>query len=75
MGGDVDSYAGPFLSLAYLGHRDYLGGDKLPLPMVPPVQHSGAQTRSERVAPRHRPVIQGGGEEAPTDGGRGDAGG
>ena len=72
--GNIDSDAGPIISPACTGHRDYIGGWKPPPPTVPPAQHAYALTSSEQAESIHFPVHQGGGEEAPTDGGIVDVG-
>ena len=72
MGGAADGDAGQMFSMACSGHRDYIGGGKAPPPTVPPVQHVGALESVEKEASCRSPVRQGGGEEAPTDGGTGD---
>ena len=73
-GSDADRNAGPLLSLAFPGHRNYIGGGKTPPPPVSQVRHSGALASTERASSRHLRVRQRGREEALTDGGRGDVG-
>ena len=68
-GGNEDGDAGSFLPPACPGYRHHCGGGKPPPPMVPPMQHAGSLACNEREAPCHRPVRQGGGEEAQAAGG------
>ena len=74
MGGDTDGDAGSFISPECPGHRHYIGGGKPPPPLMPPMRHAGDLASNEQAATFHHPVRQGGGEESPTDGGRGDVG-
>ena len=66
--GDADSDAGSFISLPYTGYRHHIGGGKPTLTMVSPMQHVGTLTCTEQDTRFHRPVRQGGGEEAPMAG-------
>ena len=54
--------------------HDYTGGGQPSPPPVPPVRHAGALTRAEWAPSCHRPVRQGDGEKALTDGGGEDTG-
>ena len=67
-GGNADGDAGSFISPAYLGYCHHIGREKPTPPTVPPMQHVGDLACTERETPRHHPVRQGGGEEAPTAG-------
>ena len=69
-----DGDTGQLLSPACMGQCDYSGGGKPPPPLLPLVQHAGALAIAKWVASHHFPVLQGGGEEAPTDDRRGYAG-
>lgn len=44
-----------------------------PPPLVSPVHYDGSLESIEQAEPHHQPLRQGGGEEALTDGGIGDA--
>ena len=75
------SLIAPCIPLYFLGMAELQintehmqNNQKPPPPTVPPMQHAGALESAERATPRHRAVRQGGGEEAPTDGGNGDLG-
>ena len=67
--GNEDGDAGTFYSPACPGYCSHFGGGEPPPHMVPLMRHAGTLACSEREAPCHCPVRQGGGAEAKADGG------
>ena len=61
--GDKYGDAGPFSAPACPEYRGHFGGGKPPPTTVPPMQHAGPLTYTERRSPCHFTVRQGGGEE------------
>ena len=56
-----DGDAGPFPAPACPGHRSHFGGGNPPPLTVPLMRHAGPLAYTERKAPCHRTVHQGGG--------------
>ena len=71
---DEDRDAGTFSSQAFPVYCGHFGGGKPPPPTVPPMRNAGTLMCSEREAPLHLPVRQGGGVEEKASGGGGTAG-
>ena len=60
---DEDGNACPFSTPAFPGNCGHFGGGKPSPPMVTPMQHAGTLAYTERKAPCHRTVRQGGGSK------------